>query len=405
MPAVPTASARGTVIIPRGVVVALGLMLVLGSLQGVVGAVQRLAGAEREVLRDAVATSEWRDGSLAVGTVVVVRGDDFRLDVCPVAGATASLRVVATPTAGGAPAEHVLDAAGAAARACLGARWKAPATGTWRVDVRATGSPPALRRASLYAGPGVDLRAAWPLVALLLGLALAILAPKLSAPPAHASTPPARPPVERSWGIVGLAAGFVASLALPFAVHRALGPGPVTPLLTLLAQHGAFALSAAALLGGPTRAAMGFEAPPARWLLRAFPIALALIAVAIGTSARITDTSESPLAQELASMPTRLTILYTALLAPVSEELFYRGAVQRAFRRGGDVGAVIVQAAVFTVLHAAQLRGARWGLLPIAAVGLVNGGLRVATGGLAVPWLVHTLYNAALIAAAFASPG
>jgi phage baseplate assembly protein gpV len=42
------------------------------------------------------------------------------------------------------------------------------------------------------------------------------------------------------------------------------------------------------------------------------------------------------------------------------------------------------------------------GLIPIGAVGLANALVRVRSGGITQPWLVHTLYNAALSAGLYA---
>jgi membrane protease YdiL (CAAX protease family) len=63
---------------------------------------------------------------------------------------------------------------------------------------------------------------------------------------------------------------------------------------------------------------------------------------------------------------------------------------------------VALPALFFTAMHAMQLQGAWLGLVPIAAVGLVNGWLRWTTRGVVVPWAVHTLYNGALALAALA---
>ena len=71
---------------------------------------------------------------------------------------------------------------------------------------------------------------------------------------------------------------------------------------------------AAWLLGGlstdgpPLRTALGLDRAPARWLVAALPIALGLLLVALATSALIVDTSESSVAQDVASSPLRLVL-------------------------------------------------------------------------------------------------
>ena len=77
----------------------------------------------------------------------------------------------------------------------------------------------------------------------------------------------------------------------------------------------------------------------------------------------------------------------------------------RVLERLGSTRAIFLQAVVFTLPHALQLRGALWGLIPIAALGLTNGWLRRASGGLAAPWLLHSIYNGALIAASLLASG
>ena len=44
--------------------------------------------------------------------------------------------------------------------------------------------------------------------------------------------------------------------------------------------------------------------------------------------------------------------LYTAVFAPVGEELIYRGLVMRQFQKYGNVFAIVVSAALFGVMHA-----------------------------------------------------
>jgi membrane protease YdiL (CAAX protease family) len=365
---------------------------------------RELAAAERSViLADAHANESWRTTERSL-----------RVTACPATAGDPHLRVELRPD-GAAPFTRPLAAAASDARRCVGARYTFARPASFRVALVAVGAPPPLRRIALFVGPELRPAVTWVWLALALSLALLVLAPSLSGPAVR--RPPTlgslifRPLVERPAAPVALVAAFVAAQLLPMLVFSALRGSPLAVLYGGATLQLALGLAAAWLLGGlsadgpPLRAALGLERADAVWLGRAPLIALALLLLAALTTAFITDTSESAVAQAVASAPLRLVLLYTALLAPLSEELFYRGALTRALARLGPTGAIVTQAAIFTSLHAMQLQGAYLGLLPIAALGLANGWLRRASGGLAAPWLVHSLYNGALIATTLLAPG
>lgn len=405
------ASARAPVSAsPRGALVALACALALASLLAVIRNVRALDRAERSVVASDVSTAGWRTTPHRLGRFDLRAGDVIRVTACPAGGGDPRVRIDARAPSGRVVLERPLTAALSDARRCVGFRWTAPSAVALDLALTAGGAAP-LRRLSLYAGPALHASSTWPLAALLLALALLVLAPSLTAEPAR--PPPSlratifRPVADRPVAVLALFGALaVCSLVLPAMVLRSLPPSPVATLCALLAQNAGFCLSAAWMLGGldpdgpPLREALGLGRTSPRWLAAAVPMAGALLALAVATGRWITDTSESPVARELASTPRALALLFTALLAPLSEELFYRGAALRVMRRAGAAGAVILQALVFTALHAPQLRGSLLGLCPIAAVALLNGWLRVASGGLAAPWLVHALYNGALIATA-----
>lgn len=401
---------------PRGLLVSLGLSLGMVSLLGVMQHARELAAAERSVVQTDVRADAWRETRRPIGAFTVRPGDVLRVTACPVAAGDPHLRLEVRTPSGDRVFARALTADASDARRCVGLRWAAPRAATVAVSLTSsTPAPPPLRRLALFVGPELHPGVTWPWLALIASLALLVLAPSLSAPaPRRAPTLASliyRPLADRPGAAAALAVAFVGAHFLSVQVFRALGPSPIGILLGTAALHLGFGLSAAWLLGGlaadgpPLRAALGFDRTPGRWLALALPLALGLLLVALATSAWITDTSESPIAQSIASSPLRLVLLYTALLAPLSEELFYRGALLRVLGRLGPTRAVVLQAALFTLPHAPQLRGALWGLVPIAAVGLVNGWLRQASGGLAAPWLVHSIYNGLLIATAVFGPG
>ena len=91
--------------------------------------------------------------------------------------------------------------------------------------------------------------------------------------------------------------------------------------------------------------------------------------------------SSTPLASALA-------LLITVGLAPVVEELVFRGVLLRSWsRRRGRTHALLATAALFAVLHPADLLGS-------FVFGVVLGGIRFRTGTLVVPIVCHALHNA-----------
>jgi membrane protease YdiL (CAAX protease family) len=409
MPSVLAASARAPVP-SRGLLVALGLSLGMVSLLGVMHHARQLSAAERAVVMTDVRTGAWHGTRDELGLFTVRPGDVLRITACPAAGGDPHLRLDVHTSAGERLFERPLTAAASDARRCVGLRWAAPCEATLGVALTAAApSSPPLRRVALYVGPELRPALTWPWLALLVSLSLLVLAPSISGPALRRAPTLGsliyRPIVDRPGAPAALVAAFVGCVFLSGQVFRALGATPAGTLLGGATLHLCFGLSAAWLLGGlsedgpPLRTALGLDRTAGRWLSLAVPLALALLALALLTSVWITDTSESSVARDVASSPLRLALLYTALLAPLSEELFYRGAVTRALERFGPSRAIVLQAVVFTLPHALQLRGALWGLIPIAALGLTNGWLRRVSGGLAAPWLLHSIYNGALIAA------
>lgn len=95
---------------------------------------------------------------------------------------------------------------------------------------------------------------------------------------------------------------------------------------------------------------------------------------------------------------TLVIVLSTMLGAPLVEELFFRGLLQRALARFGLV-AVFVQAVVFGVIHADPSLGiANVGvILGVGSFGLVQGFAARHFGRLGPVWVSHSLFNAAAV--------
>ncbi len=92
-----------------------------------------------------------------------------------------------------------------------------------------------------------------------------------------------------------------------------------------------------------------------------------------------------------------LMAVFGITLAPLLEELFFRGMLYPLIRRGcGIVVGVLLTAAAFASIHGAQL-GYAWGpLLSIFVVGFVFTVVRERTGSVAASFLMHCGYNFAL---------
>ena len=89
-----------------------------------------------------------------------------------------------------------------------------------------------------------------------------------------------------------------------------------------------------------------------------------------------------------------LTLLKSALLAPVLEELFFRGYLLHAMKRFGEPRAAAVSALCFALVH---LGGTPCAWAMYAALGLLLAALTLRTGSLLAPMLVHAVYNLMLV--------
>lgn len=97
-----------------------------------------------------------------------------------------------------------------------------------------------------------------------------------------------------------------------------------------------------------------------------------------------------------------LLVVGAVLIAPVSEELFFRGMLLQGLwrRSGGPWRAIAVSAAVFAAIHYPQPQT----VVPLFTLGLMLGYLRVRYRSLAACILAHVLFNARTIAIAVLNP-
>ena len=123
--------------------------------------------------------------------------------------------------------------------------------------------------------------------------------------------------------------------------------------------------------------------PPGKSLLRCGIAGLALGAITAGLSALMHAQTADRSWQ---------TALLLCLLAPVSEEILFRGFVYQAGERiGGGRAALLLSAALFAAAHGTPMKA-----LAALPAGLVLGCARLREGRLAAPILLHILANTAV---------
>lgn len=93
-------------------------------------------------------------------------------------------------------------------------------------------------------------------------------------------------------------------------------------------------------------------------------------------------------------------LLQSALLAPVCEELFFRGYLLGAMERYGQRRAVIAAALLFAAVHGVDAL-----FVPRALFGVLLGAIMLRTGSILAPVLVHGCYNLAVLLASFTGLG
>jgi len=136
-------------------------------------------------------------------------------------------------------------------------------------------------------------------------------------------------------------------------------------------------------------------------------IAAGIVGQAVATAVSLADGNEASNVQILsdaADSPWLYALLFAVVIgAPVTEEIFFRGLVMRAFqKRGGDLLAVVGSSAVFALPHMIDttVDGLAVLLSSIFTVGLVLALVALKTKRLGPPIVAHILFNATSAAAA-----
>ena len=99
-----------------------------------------------------------------------------------------------------------------------------------------------------------------------------------------------------------------------------------------------------------------------------------------------------------------LLAVFGVLVAPIIEELLFRGFLYAVVARvNGVLAAVLTTAALFSLVHAPQYGWAWQNLLILAYVGIVFGAIRARSGSVVPSTLVHAAYNLTLFVGLYAA--
>ncbi len=216
-------------------------------------------------------------------------------------------------------------------------------------------------------------------------------------------------PLASSLGLVALGTLLVvlAGIATPFVLPGGSAYGLVAGLSLALVE----CLLAWALLGGTTTR-LKLVRPSALWMTVVFFLAAPLVGFfmrgfAMWALSHVEATGEAPI-EAFVSWPSGLLSFGAlAVIAPIAEEVFFRGFVFGAIddERWGARRALAFLFAwgLFAVAHLQQAWGNWGGLLAVTAAGFVFTLLRMLSGSTLVPALAHLVYNALLSISALTS--
>jgi CAAX protease family protein len=229
-------------------------------------------------------------------------------------------------------------------------------------------------------------------------------------------TEPAPPPREPFWGYVDLALVMgllVASIAvivlvcgvLAFAVP-ALRDDP-TPLLLPMQLvlyvflYLCFFVVFKFRYDKPVFTSLGWRVAAIHPVVLA--VAGALLAVAVSTLAKLINTPQvkSPI-DEITKTPLSLAVfaVMAVTIAPLFEELFFRGFIQPLLSRSFGVAAgVVLTAVLFGALHAPEYSWAWQYALAVSIAGAVFGWVRARTQSIIPSTIMHGGYNLVFIVA------
>jgi membrane protease YdiL (CAAX protease family) len=116
------------------------------------------------------------------------------------------------------------------------------------------------------------------------------------------------------------------------------------------------------------------------------------LAVGYGAADIKTQVDEYRTIRALGAGALSLSLIYAIVVAPVAEEMIFRGFLYRGWSssRLGAWGAIVLVSLIFGLMH---LQYTWLGMADCVVFGLICGWLRLRTGSLLVPILLHVLNN------------
>lgn len=174
----------------------------------------------------------------------------------------------------------------------------------------------------------------------------------------------------------------------------------------------AFIRALGARRGGETLGALALQRPTRAWVtalgFASAPIVGVLLRIAATrVLALVPSTGEAPIEAYVSWPSGLLSFAALSAIAPVGEEIFFRGLVYGALRgKGGAANETLAFFGawlLFVVAHLPQTWGSWGGLAAVAVAGLGFTTLRALTGSVLVAALAHLVYNGLLAVAALAA--
>lgn len=213
--------------------------------------------------------------------------------------------------------------------------------------------------------------------------------------------------------VLGVMAVIEGSFTISLLSSAGAAAGLVSGL-TLAVCEVAVAVALAGMIvdRGAIRSLLGLQRPAHRMVaLLGFGTApfLGVILRILATRAlqSVPSTGEAPIEAYVSWPSGLLSFAVLSAVAPIGEEIFFRGLVYGAlYGSGGRVRAVLAFLGawgLFVVAHAPQTWGSWGGLLAVAVAGLGFTALRALTGSILVSSIAHLVYNGLLVAMALAS--
>jgi len=212
---------------------------------------------------------------------------------------------------------------------------------------------------------------------------------------------PATPALDRALSplaVVGVAAGCFGLEQLLLALTWSPPDGWVALLVAPTAGVVLPLWGLCRALDLPLPAALRLHRPSARETAGAMLVAIGALAPVYAASRAMSAWLQPPpdLADFYAGfLPTSRAALVAGglgivVLAPLAEELLFRGLVLRALARVVAMPiAVVASAVAFGAVH-----GSLWLLVPVSVLGLVLAAVTSRTNGIACAWIVHAVFNA-----------